>query len=488
VNEENVDTARTHADATLEEIGSVARHLGMLSHLSAWWWQAVGADMRGAKHVQGLGNIYSWLGVTIKAEQRPATFVVQNYELLPADDELLCFRFDNGVFARAQEEPCRGVRFGFQGDDRVVLASFAPAAFRGDSRQVLLASSLVAELDADALVRWYRVLRSRADRQAEHALGVDGSLLAFCTSLEDGVVKYLSTTREQRRAVIEPLVIQDHLQELVWNAGGEANVSIDLDRVRLEGATTVHVSLPVPPPASFDLRSSQWNEADGYAPTIARIVFRILDALRNAATNSDIIHDVTVLVVTNDADVRTGAERVREIAALHVSREQLLSVDYLRAIPIPALNYLGIRVVRDLANDSMSYSGAATPSDCEPAEIDLASLSPSEFEDLVAGLLERFGYKVQQTLKSWDGGVDCIAVDSRPLVGGVVIVQAKRYAGTVDASAVRDLFGTLHARGATKGILITSGTFGPSSWDFARGKPIELIDGVALRALLAQDT
>ena len=40
----------------------------------------------------------------------------------------------------------------------------------------------------------------------------------------------------------------------------------------------------------------------------------------------------------------------------------------------------------------------------------------------------------------------------RPVIGGKVVVQAKRYKNTVGVSAVRDLFGTMHNEGAAKGI------------------------------------
>jgi restriction system protein len=50
----------------------------------------------------------------------------------------------------------------------------------------------------------------------------------------------------------------------------------------------------------------------------------------------------------------------------------------------------------------------------------------------------------------------------------------------VPPSAVRDLFGVVHAEGATKGILITTSGFGPSSHDFANGKPLQLYDGTRL--------
>jgi restriction system protein len=85
-----------------------------------------------------------------------------------------------------------------------------------------------------------------------------------------------------------------------------------------------------------------------------------------------------------------------------------------------------------------------------------------------------------------DGGVDCVAFDSRPIFGGKVIIQAKRYKNTVGVSAVRDLFGTLHNEGASKGILVTTSGFGKAAYDFANSKPIELITGSNLLYLLKE--
>ena len=67
------------------------------------------------------------------------------------------------------------------------------------------------------------------------------------------------------------------------------------------------------------------------------------------------------------------------------------------------------------------------------------------------------------TQASRDGGVDCVAWDMRPVVGGKVIVQAKRYKHTVGVSAVRDLYGTVMNEGAAKGILVTTSGYGKSA-------------------------
>jgi restriction system protein len=107
----------------------------------------------------------------------------------------------------------------------------------------------------------------------------------------------------------------------------------------------------------------------------------------------------------------------------------------------------------------------------------LMELSPTEFEALIQNLFTKMGLEARQTRPSRDGGVDCVAWDPRPIFGGKVVIQAKRYKHTVGVSAVRDLFGTLQNEGASKGILVTTSGYGQASFDFAQNKPIELIDG-----------
>jgi restriction system protein len=79
--------------------------------------------------------------------------------------------------------------------------------------------------------------------------------------------------------------------------------------------------------------------------------------------------------------------------------------------------------------------------------------------------------------------VDCVAFDNRAIFGSKVIIQAKRYKNTVPVSAVRDLFGSVHNEGATKGILVTTSGYGKASFDFANDKPLELLSGTLLYLL-----
>ena len=107
----------------------------------------------------------------------------------------------------------------------------------------------------------------------------------------------------------------------------------------------------------------------------------------------------------------------------------------------------------------------------------LMELTPKEFESLITNLFEAMGLETRLTQPSRDGGVDCVAYDARPIFGGKVVIQAKRYKNTVGVSAVRDLFGTMQNEGASKGILVTTSGYGQASHEFANGKPLELIDG-----------
>ena len=52
--------------------------------------------------------------------------------------------------------------------------------------------------------------------------------------------------------------------------------------------------------------------------------------------------------------------------------------------------------------------------------------------------------------------------------------------------AVRDLWGTVNHEGAMKGILITTSSFGPYSYAFAKDKPITLLDGANLVHMLME--
>ncbi|WP_312018653.1 restriction endonuclease [Streptomyces sp. I05A-00742] len=118
---------------------------------------------------------------------------------------------------------------------------------------------------------------------------------------------------------------------------------------------------------------------------------------------------------------------------------------------------------------------------------DLVTINPIEFEHLIRRLFEEIGLKAWVTQASRDDGVDAVATNEDPIIGGLCIIQAKRTKNAVPAEAVRALAGVMHDKAAAKGILVTTGWFGKTSQDFAhRTGRMELIDGRGLKALLLE--
>ncbi|NBC19804.1 MAG: restriction endonuclease, partial [Alphaproteobacteria bacterium] len=101
--------------------------------------------------------------------------------------------------------------------------------------------------------------------------------------------------------------------------------------------------------------------------------------------------------------------------------------------------------------------------------------SPAFFESVIVSLLVSMGYggsseEAGRSLgRSGDDGVDGV-IDQDPLGVDQIYLQAKRYAegNSVGAGAIRDFFGALSLKRATKGIFVTTSTFSPSATDTAR--------------------
>lgn len=118
----------------------------------------------------------------------------------------------------------------------------------------------------------------------------------------------------------------------------------------------------------------------------------------------------------------------------------------------------------------------------------IAAMDWEDFEHLIREIFEKEfsvnGGEVKVTRASRDGGVDAIAFDPDPIRGGKIVIQAKRYTNTVGVSAVRDLYGTVLNEGATKGILVSTADYGSDAYEFAKGKPLTLLNGSNLLHLL----
>jgi restriction system protein len=125
-----------------------------------------------------------------------------------------------------------------------------------------------------------------------------------------------------------------------------------------------------------------------------------------------------------------------------------------------------------------------------PDGANLAALPADDFEQLAAEILaleyREAGISVRVTRASADGGTDLVLFDPDPIRGGRIVVQVKRSAALIKPAAVRELYGVVVSEGAMKGILVTTSAFGRASYDFARARPLSLVDGVQLLGLMAR--
>jgi restriction system protein len=198
----------------------------------------------------------------------------------------------------------------------------------------------------------------------------------------------------------------------------------------------------------------------------------------------------------------TGNKTTACIVSLHCEASEILKINLrevdartcfrsLKGVASPQINSLTpVRPIINVDRSDKRFVNSYDVIDGMGSGTNIAAIGWEEFEHLIRQLFEKEfsagGGEVKVTQASRDGGVDAIAFDPDPIRGGKIVIQAKRYTNTVDVSAVRDLYGTVLAEGATKGIIVTTSGFGPDAHRFAKGKPLTLLDGNNLLFLLAK--
>jgi len=116
------------------------------------------------------------------------------------------------------------------------------------------------------------------------------------------------------------------------------------------------------------------------------------------------------------------------------------------------------------------------------------SLSPRKFEEIVAELLERMGYKVELTPLSGDGGFDMYAARKDHVGRFLFLVECKRYVPPhkVGVQIIRSLYGVVQQKNANAGIIATTSFFtkGAVAFEQEREHQMHLSDYLALQQWL----
>lgn len=236
-----------------------------------------------------------------------------------------------------------------------------------------------------------------------------------------------------------------------------------------------------------------------YDSAIYQICIRTLHELFEA----DVINALDAVafngLVTN-INPATGMEETKLIMSIVANKDQFIAFDLSQVDPKATFKHMkGVAAVSlvDLTpippiiqldkSDKRFISGRNVVGNLDDS-VNLAAMHWDDFEHLIRELFEKefvsSGGEVKVTQASSDGGVDAIAFDPDPIRGGKIVIQAKRYTNVVGVAAVRDLYGTVMNEGATKGILVTTSDYGKDSYEFAKNKPITLLNGSNLLSLL----
>lgn len=100
----------------------------------------------------------------------------------------------------------------------------------------------------------------------------------------------------------------------------------------------------------------------------------------------------------------------------------------------------------------------------------MRKLPPRKFEEIVAEILSRLGYKVELTPPSKDGGFDIFAAMHSSLGSFLFLVECKCFVppNKVGVEIVRSLHGVVNSKKATAGIITTTSFFTSGAQEFQR--------------------
>lgn len=224
--------------------------------------------------------------------------------------------------------------------------------------------------------------------------------------------------------------------------------------------------------------------------------------LRNLFQSDDKLDRIGLNGHVHAVNPATGVQEFPCMVSVDIERKVFLPDENLQAVtPDSCLQRLGaiisnhpyeleaIEPILDFDLSKFSFVkglDAVATLDSRP---NLLDMSPGNFEHLVRQIFVAQGAEGWTTTESNDDGVDAVIVNRTPLMGGLSIVQAKKYkpSRALGPNHIRELAGTMEEKKAGWGILITTSRFTAGCDKKARehGR-MELIDGNRLVWLIKE--
>jgi restriction system protein len=236
---------------------------------------------------------------------------------------------------------------------------------------------------------------------------------------------------------------------------------------------------------------------DRYARLIAQVAIRTIHEIL-VSVPPDVAESVTFYGHVSTTDLATG-QPIRPCLLTVTAEREVFGTFVLESLdPVVCLSKLNalishhpydlepVRPVVDFESLLAQYKfvagmDAVAGLDSRP---DLLDMTPTEFEHLARQLFEAMGMKAWTTVASKDDGVDAVAINEDPVMGGHCIIQAKRYSSAVGVEPVRALAGVMDDKHATTGIMVTTSWVTKEGHAFAeRHGRIRIIECDALKYL-----
>lgn len=376
----------------------------------------------------------------------------------------------------------------------------APKPFLEGLSKKRRAARLEAEAAADAELakrqrEWSARRAAHEQAQREHNVSIDAFRAAYEAGEHEAIEQYVSLV----------------LARSVY----PSTFSRDCEVAYVPAERTVVVNVPLPTPDDLPQITEFRYVASRQAVDVKRMKDKDLSALYEDVviqTMLRTLHEIfegdyakhCALAVVNGTihavDRATGRDYRACIASCQAERNSFLEIDLARVDPracfrglkgLSGSQLIGlqpVRPIRELNTDDARFIEAANVLEELESGANLMTMEWQAFEVLVRDLFSEMftgrGAEVRVTRTSRDQGVDAVVFDPDPLVGGKTVIQAKRYRGAVPVAAVRELYGTMINEGAGKGILVTTSHFGVGALEFAKDKPLTLLDGAHLLHLL----
>jgi len=234
---------------------------------------------------------------------------------------------------------------------------------------------------------------------------------------------------------------------------------------------------------------------------IYKITLRTIHELLEADA-ADAIKAVSFNGWVNAINKATGKKENNCILSIQANKKEFMQIELANIDPKSCFknlkgvassklsNLTPIPPILQISKTDKRFVDSYDVADTIDGTTNIAAMDWQDFEHLIRELFEKefsvAGGEVKITQASRDGGVDAIAFDPDPIRGGKIVIQAKRYTNTVGVAAVRDLYGTVVNEGATKGILVSTADYGSDAYEFAKGKPLALLNGSNLLHLLGK--